>query len=155
MSGPRAAESAAPDPKESDDDRAADIDFVDSLLMDADSVFDEEPTQDEAERSPAAESAREPEDDSFGDAEFEAIATGDEPSDDYGETEVAEKASADPDLIDLDAFRGMARYEPPQSSGDVSKLTLHPMFFEEEPSELDGEEQEASQRDHWSSSGGG
>jgi hypothetical protein len=33
----------------------------------------------------------------------------------------------------------------------VSSLTLHPMFFEEEPSELDVEEHEESRRDHWSS----
>jgi DivIVA domain-containing protein len=155
MSGPRPAGSAAPGPTESDDDLAADIDFVDSLLMDAESMFDEERSPGAAEAAAAAESAGEQEEDPFGDAEFEAIATGDEPSDDYGQPENAEEESPDPDLIDLDSFRGIAPYEPPPSTGDVSSLTLHPMFFEEERSELDGEEHEGSRQDHWSSSGGG
>jgi DivIVA domain-containing protein len=151
MSGPRVSEPPSAEAAEADDDRAADIDFVDSLLMDAESVFEEEPSGESLDAVPAASSA-EASADPFGDTEFDDIAAEDDRPDDYRQ-EIDEDANgADPDLIDLDSFRGFSKYEPPApSTGDVSSLTLHPMFFEEEPSELDVEEHEESRRDHWSS----
>jgi DivIVA domain-containing protein len=150
MSGPRRLDSpplaTAREPEAGADDD--DIDFVDSLLLDAESAFEEEPAA--ALNVPEVSAAPQPShagERPTGDADrAEAPRLDEEYNDDD---------SADPALIDLDSFRGLSRYEPPSpTTGDVSALTLHPMFFEHDAGEMEAEAQDERQ-DHWSSSGGG
>jgi hypothetical protein len=150
MSGPRRQDSqpsaASREPEAAADDD--DIDFVDSLLLDAESAFEEEPAA--ASNVPEASAERQPP--HAGERPTGDVHRADAPrlAEEYNDDD-----SADPALIDLDSFRGLSRYEPPSpTTGDVSALTLHPMFFEQDAGEMEAEAQDERQ-DHWSSSGGG
>ncbi|HUF67869.1 MAG TPA: DivIVA domain-containing protein [Longimicrobiales bacterium] len=150
MSGPRLQDSppsaAAREPEAGADDD--DIDFVDSLLLDAESAFEEEP----AAALNVPEASTEPQPPHAGDRPTRHAEGADAPPLDE---EYNDDDSADPALIDLDSICGLSRYEPPSpTTGDVSALTLHPMFFEQDAGEMEAEAQDERQ-DHWSSSGGG
>jgi len=137
-------------------DLEADIAFVESLLGDDSPASgrvpesgvaadaDTDPSEPSAERVGSADM-----DAAFG-AEFDELAV-EGAGDDTG------RESDGPDLIDLDSFGDFGNSSPLRpSEADVSSLTLHPMFFEQEPSNTgDDAEESGTGHDQWSSTGGG
>jgi hypothetical protein len=144
-------------------DLDADIEFVDSLLMDAEdssgtpkAVTDapkDESTDAGAhalwsDPAPDAGSPGSGKPSSSGSADGSSTGPGDDSEGGAGE------GGDDRDLIDLEAMR--TRYEPPATGKtDTSSLTLHPMFFEEDEASSNNGDHEEARQEHWSSRGGG
>ncbi len=132
-----------------------------SELIDLDDAFGEPPVTPAAQADAESAVAEEPEptptaalEEAFEEAPPEPVAD--------GHTDAGNGHSSNGrDLIDLDALGSISNFDlPGPGSGDTSTLTLHPMFFDQESSDLPGikesrDKAKDERRDRWSSSGGG